>query len=187
MVALLHRPSNVGDRQRLWAEALQRRHGVAVVRDGTLRAVITTMRFFFFFFFFFYSFEHILTQVRSLVLSSATGDGRATTSAIPRPRVFRARRGRLGIGTEKRSSIANTMFSIVPSMPANGASRGFPVGGPEKGGADVSTLATRAPVAQGIERAPPEREVEGSNPSGRMMAVSARPRQKRQKVPRTVA
>src|SRR4051812_11337951 len=34
--------------------------------------------------------------------------------------------------------------------------------------AGVSTLATRAPVAQGIERAPPEREVEGSNPSGRI-------------------
>ena len=39
----------------------------------------------------------------------------------------------------------------------------------------VSTLAARAPVAQGIERAPPEREVEGSNPSGRMTERLAMP------------
>jgi hypothetical protein len=62
------------------------------------------------------------------------------------------------------------MFSIVASMPAKGA-----VGGREDGmGAGVSTLATRAPVAQGIERAPPEREVEGSNPSGRMCVSCSR-------------
>ena len=35
----------------------------------------------------------------------------------------------------------------------------------------VTTLAVRAPVAQGIERAPPEREVAGSNPAGRMPTV----------------